>query len=520
MQEAGKMYENGRTRKAIVLFKDIIDRCNANVEQGYDVVTSLHGSLRAQSSIGQCHYLAGQYQEAIDASNAAVNKCISAIKDDVYGKLIFGSDKIVYDSFNLLFANMLGHLAVVLHGTAQPPQTVYELASDVIEHHSHGPFDPHSASGDVMCAMYSLRCESTLTLRMHPSLALLDAETAVALYDVRHGANSVSISVDESRMGTYQLLARCQHVLALICSNFNNRPASANWYTQAIGTLKTASEMNLLANGDKRARALLLCALHELCIGRFRKSLDLCDEVAMRMDVSVVCAAKCAFLRVVALLYARAKSPAYQAALNYAVNNHGIPAEVMHVIGKAFACVWRIFVGAYTRPPKSLVDMRLDINDIALALGLQNSQDTDGVSPRSCRQCGSMLSKSGTSLKKCGRCNEVFYCSVECQAVHWKVSHSNECIKLTPSDVDKKEDDGDSKEEHLGQDEKKETERDRTKPPAEIETEAGAVVSVCSHCNSTDKKTKRCTKCKLVRYCGLVCQKAHWHAGHKALCGK
>jgi hypothetical protein len=31
-------------------------------------------------------------------------------------------------------------------------------------------------------------------------------------------------------------------------------------------------------------------------------------------------------------------------------------------------------------------------------------------------------------------------------------------------------------------------------------------------------RLKRCSGCKLVQYCSAGCQRAHWAAGHKALC--
>lgn len=39
----------------------------------------------------------------------------------------------------------------------------------------------------------------------------------------------------------------------------------------------------------------------------------------------------------------------------------------------------------------------------------------------------------------------------------------------------------------------------------------------CAHC-ATPGVTQRCSKCKLVYYCGRECQLAHWEAGHNARC--
>jgi hypothetical protein len=42
--------------------------------------------------------------------------------------------------------------------------------------------------------------------------------------------------------------------------------------------------------------------------------------------------------------------------------------------------------------------------------------------------------------------------------------------------------------------------------------------SVCASCKCTENVTKRCARCKLVRYCGAECSGAHWKASHKREC--
>ena len=39
----------------------------------------------------------------------------------------------------------------------------------------------------------------------------------------------------------------------------------------------------------------------------------------------------------------------------------------------------------------------------------------------------------------------------------------------------------------------------------------------CSMCHGTDKPTFKCVGCKQTRYCGRICQTAHW-TEHKAEC--
>ena len=40
----------------------------------------------------------------------------------------------------------------------------------------------------------------------------------------------------------------------------------------------------------------------------------------------------------------------------------------------------------------------------------------------------------------------------------------------------------------------------------------------CAHCGEAAQL--RCARCKAVAYCSSKCQKAHWHAGHRAACSK
>lgn len=51
------------------------------------------------------------------------------------------------------------------------------------------------------------------------------------------------------------------------------------------------------------------------------------------------------------------------------------------------------------------------------------------MSLSACRNCGAGPAKNGGQLKKCARCREVAYCSVECQKKDWK-KHRMECKEL------------------------------------------------------------------------------------------
>lgn len=42
----------------------------------------------------------------------------------------------------------------------------------------------------------------------------------------------------------------------------------------------------------------------------------------------------------------------------------------------------------------------------------------------------------------------------------------------------------------------------------------------CSACDQESRTMSACSGCKKVYYCNTVCQKKHWKAGHKNICGK
>jgi hypothetical protein len=56
------------------------------------------------------------------------------------------------------------------------------------------------------------------------------------------------------------------------------------------------------------------------------------------------------------------------------------------------------------------------------------------------------------------------------------------------------------------------------------ETQAGlrcvapASMRPCDYCATTSEVLVRCSKCKAVRYCGRVYQRAHWKTGHNHAC--
>lgn len=46
-----------------------------------------------------------------------------------------------------------------------------------------------------------------------------------------------------------------------------------------------------------------------------------------------------------------------------------------------------------------------------------------------CSSCCEEKSKEEGSLRKCSGCNKTFYCSAECQQIHWKALHNRRCAE-------------------------------------------------------------------------------------------
>jgi hypothetical protein len=50
---------------------------------------------------------------------------------------------------------------------------------------------------------------------------------------------------------------------------------------------------------------------------------------------------------------------------------------------------------------------------------------------------------------------------------------------------------------------------------------SGSNIKTCGYCDSpedSETKLSACSRCKLVVYCGKVCQAAYWENGHKQVC--
>jgi hypothetical protein len=52
-----------------------------------------------------------------------------------------------------------------------------------------------------------------------------------------------------------------------------------------------------------------------------------------------------------------------------------------------------------------------------------------------CRYC--KVREKEKRFKKCGKCKVIYYCSVECQKLDWKVAHKKECDLMVKNDNSK-----------------------------------------------------------------------------------
>jgi len=136
-----------------------------------------------------------------------------------------------------------------------------------------------------------------------------------------------------------------------------------------------------------------------------------------------------------------------------------------------------------------------------------------------CSYCGAMPQK----IKSCNRCQNVFYCSRDCQVKHWK-QHKKTCKKKKikhkinpynyPEDMNVEEI---KKQIYIDmlQRLKKRTgtlfEKPQEKKKKELRT--------CSFCNKTPKEIKACHRCQKAFYCKRKCQIRHWKE-HKKICKK
>ncbi|XP_057300827.1 uncharacterized protein LOC130635505 isoform X1 [Hydractinia symbiolongicarpus] len=109
------------------------------------------------------------------------------------------------------------------------------------------------------------------------------------------------------------------------------------------------------------------------------------------------------------------------------------------------------------------------------------------------RPCSNCQTNEG--IKRCVRCKDAFYCTRECQVIHWKNGHKKMCT------VREQEDENEGKIAELS---------------VENETSNGRESLTCYGC-FVKEASFRCSCCKKQIYCSRACQKNHWKQ-HKTKC--
>ena len=181
-----------------------------------------------------------------------------------------------------------------------------------------------------------------------------------------------------------------------------------------------------------------------------------------------------------------------------------------------------------------------------------------------CSFCG----KQSDELKHCQRCRSVLYCDTVCQKNDWKSKHKNVCIMVPPSNEEgnKKLQNKEIKirkntADTMTTETAKEILNDKQdclltagKQPLATKTNerqgapgvtvpntcttsesklmtsqimANQLVQTrnenvsaqrCAYCHNTGENMRKCSRCKLMFYCGKICQELDWKLAHSKIC--
>jgi TPR repeat protein len=107
-------------------------------------------------------------------------------------------------------------------------------------------------------------------------------------------------------------------------------------------------------------------------------------------------------------------------------------------------------------------------------------------------------------FESCSKCQYVKYCSIDCQLVHWKEGHKSVCKYLEKYMKERKE-------------------RAKEATMRCLENLDAALAIQCYFCQKEADETttlRRCSKCKVPKYCSTECQVNHWKSVHKEECTK
>ncbi|CAL5196524.1 unnamed protein product [Lathyrus oleraceus] len=140
-----------------------------------------------------------------------------------------------------------------------------------------------------------------------------------------------------------------------------------------------------------------------------------------------------------------------------------------------------------------------------------------------CSFCG----KLRNIITRCSRCKNAIYCSKACHVMHWRFFHKDECVEIiSPEDHEESsfhgaqcfllEPDNESSFNEDDEGDVYSIEGGENRDESIKETVRKFQDDGCAVCGNSC--SKKCSRCKAIKYCSQTCQHFDWKSGHKFQC--